>query len=99
MKSLMLAAVVAMTAASAFAQTRQCVERETATTYLAEKYGESVQGIGMMPGGLVMEIWANVETGTWTVVSTQADGMTCLIASGDAFERMDKEASPTGLRL
>ncbi len=53
---------------------------------LAEKYGESRQSIGMGQQGMVMETFASGETGSWTITVTTANGMTCLVASGQSYE-------------
>ena len=36
----------------------------------------------------VIEIFASEETGTWTITVTSVHGMTCLVASGQAFETL-----------
>ena len=42
-----------------------------------------------------MEVFASPETGTWTITVTTAAGMTCLVASGQAFEEL-AESLPQG---
>ena len=58
----------------------------TATTYgvLSEQFGEQRIGTGLMQG-LLVEYWANTVTGTWSIVTTDPTGTSCLVASGDAF--------------
>jgi hypothetical protein len=41
-----------------------------------------------------VEVFASAETGTWTITVTNATGTTCLVASGQAFERL-AETLPT----
>lgn len=43
--------------------------------------------------GMVMETFASGETGSWTITVTTPNGMTCLVASGQAFETL-AEALP-----
>jgi hypothetical protein len=73
-------------AAPAFADEQpKCGPRESQTAFLTEKFGESQIGRGLAMEGLV-EMWANPETGTWTVTVTAPDGTMCGVAAGLMFE-------------
>lgn len=91
------AALIAGTPAAA--QTRQCAERERVVERLAGTYGESRQSIGLAANNQVMEVFANLESGSWTVTVTLPSGMTCLVASGMAFEELEEPLTPTGSQL
>lgn len=80
----------------AFAQQRQCADRARVIERLAEAYGESRQSIGLAANDAVVEVFASTETGTWTITVTSPAGMTCLVASGQAFEATPGELLPTG---
>ncbi len=73
-------------AATASAQTRNCAEHAMVVDRLASGYGESRQSIGIGSDNTVVEVFASLETGTWTIAITQAGGPTCLVASGGAFQ-------------
>lgn len=75
------------------AQPRNCAPRATVLERLAEKYGETRHGIGLVQQGSVMELFASGETGTWTITVTMPNGLTCLVASGQSFEAV-AEALP-----
>ena len=48
-----------------------------------------LDGFGMNPdpeNNAVVEVFASSDTGTWTITVTNASGVTCLVASGQAFE-------------
>jgi hypothetical protein len=62
-----------------------CAPRDYVTGNLAGKYGEARQGIGLTETQIV-EIFANEETGTWTIFVTLPNGLACVVASGTAFE-------------
>lgn len=99
MKLVFLAAALAVTSMPAVAQqARNCGARESVIDRLSSKYGESRQSIGMATKGRVVEVFASDETGTWTITVTTANGMTCLIASGQSFENVDEPARPAGIR-
>lgn len=93
-----LTALAVLLAWPAYAQ-NNCAPREVVLEMLTQKYGESRQSIGMMGGANVMEMWANMETGSWSAVITRPDGIACVAASGQSFERLDEELEPAGLRL
>lgn len=70
-----------------------CHARDTVVTRLAERYGETRQSIGLAANNAVVEVFASLDTGTWTITVTTPGGPTCLVASGDAFQPL-AEALP-----
>lgn len=96
-------AVLALAAATlgplpALAQGQNCGVRTAVVERLATKYGESRQSIGMAPQGRVVEVFASLETGTWTITVTMPNGVTCLVASGQSFEPLDEAVEPAGIK-
>lgn len=81
----------------AFAQSnRNCGARQPIVERLADRFGESRQSIGLGTQNRVVETFANPETGSWTITVTSPNGMTCLIASGHAYEELEEVITPTG---
>ena len=80
------------------AQGQNCASRDTVVERLATKYGESRQSIGMAPKGRVIEVFASLETGTWTITVTLPNGTMCLVASGQSYESLDEPVEPAGIR-
>ncbi len=80
----------------AFAQQRQCADRARVIERLGSVYGESRQSIGLAANNAVVEVFASIETGTWTITVTTPQGMTCLVASGQSFEATPEDLLPTG---
>jgi hypothetical protein len=72
----------------AFAQTpaQNCGPRDHVLTTLADRYGETRQSIGLGGNNQVVEVFASLETGTWSITVTLPNGMTCLVASGQSYE-------------
>ena len=93
--ALAAAAVVNMAlAGTAHAQqNRNCGPRDLVVNRLAEGYGETRQSMGLGANNSVIEVFASEDTGTWTITVTTPNGMTCLVASGQAFEEL-AEALP-----
>ena len=81
--------LIALTAGMATAQNaRNCAPREAVVDRLASGYGETRQSMGLGANNQVVEIFASTETGTWTITVTMPNGLTCLVASGQAFEEL-----------
>lgn len=72
---------------------RNCGPRGAVVAKLAEGYGETRQSMGIGANNAVVEVFASAETGSWTITVTVPGGLTCLVASGQAFEEL-AEALP-----
>jgi hypothetical protein len=67
-------------------ETNICGPRAFVVERLAEEYGEQARALGLDNNNGMVEVFANIESGSWTITVTNARGMTCLVASGQAFE-------------
>lgn len=75
---------------------RNCGKRDFVVERLADRYGESRQAIGLGANNQVVEVFASLETGTWTITVTSPAGTTCLVASGQSFETLSEAALMPG---
>ncbi len=73
-----------------------CGTRDSVITKLGEKYGEVRRGGGLAGQTAIFEIWASEATGTWTILKTAPDGMSCIMAVGDGWQDDAGEAIPAG---
>ncbi|WP_138467348.1 hypothetical protein [Poseidonocella sp. HB161398] len=99
MKTTLTSLCLALLATGALAeegQPRNCADRDDVLQRLSKSYGETRQSIGIGANNSLVEVFASDETGTWTITVTMPDGMTCLIASGQAYEKLihDKLLQP-----
>ncbi|WP_170404682.1 hypothetical protein [Ruegeria arenilitoris] len=87
-----LAFGMAATAPPAFAQS--CAQREHVIAKLQDSYSEELVFGGLQKtrgAQTVMEVWTSKETGSYTVLVTQANGISCIVAVGtDFFEAIPK---------
>lgn len=90
---------LALTACAPAHAQNACGDRESVVDRLAEGYGETRRSIGLAPNNAVLEMFASLETGTWTIIVTQASGLTCVVATGQAYEEFDPEIVPSGSAL
>ncbi len=93
LKSVILAAGLLLPVA-AIAQP-QCAEREDVLSILTQKYGESRYVAGMDRSGRLVEVWGNLESGSWTITTTRPDMVTCLAAEGHNLELTGGDLMPT----
>lgn len=69
-------------------QNRNCAPRNLVLERLVQKFGETRQSIGLGAQGSVIEVFASNETGSWTIIATMPNGISCLVAAGQSFETM-----------
>lgn len=74
-----------------------CGTRDNIIAQLEKKYGETRRSVGVQQGRGVIEVYASVETGSWTILVTDTRGKSCLMAAGEAFqaEEVAKVDTPT----
>lgn len=62
-----------------------CARRAAMLDALERKYAETVQVRAMQGNAEMIEITANLATGTWTAIVTDSDGKTCVVAAGNQY--------------
>ncbi|MEM9012270.1 MAG: hypothetical protein AAGE18_13655 [Pseudomonadota bacterium] len=74
-----------------------CAVRDQVVDRLSERFGETPAGIGLSNPNALVEVWTSDETGTWTILVTRADGVSCVVASGSNW----RDAAPQimGIRV
>ena len=55
---------------------------------LNSKYDESPVAFGLQSNGNLLQVYSSEEKDTWTVVSTTPAGMSCVLATGQRWERL-----------
>lgn len=63
----------------------QCAAPTAMAEALARQFGETVQVEGRTESGALVQIWANLKTGTWTA-TVSSQGQTCMVAAGDRYQ-------------
>ena len=86
MRYLAASLILCATTATAQQGMRNCAPRQAVLDRLNEGYGETRQSVGLGANNQVVEFFAADDTGTWTITVTMPNGLTCLVASGQAFE-------------
>lgn len=91
MKRAIFATLVSVGIAAAYsvpasAQGASCAERNLIVDRLSTKYGETRQSAGLNQNNGMVEVFASDQTGTWTILVTMPNGMSCLMAAGKAWQ-------------
>jgi len=92
-KTLLLGAALAASSSAASAQTQnQCNTRESVVTLLSSKYKEAPVAVGVTNTGGLVEVLSTGNGGTWTIIVTTPQGMSCLVAAGEGWRALEQVA-------
>ena len=91
------AVLVGLSALPASAEVQQpvCGVHQDVLEWFKRAYSETPVSIGLATNGAVIEVLKSAE-GTWTIVMTQPNGVSCLMAAGEGWQEVDK---PKGVKL
>lgn len=67
-----------------------CGARSDVITGLQGKFSETPVAIGLSNNGGVVEVLASPDGGTWTIIVTDPQGISCLMATGEYWEAARK---------
>ena len=73
-----------------------CNKRDVVLKHLASKYSEQPVAIGIASSGSVIEVLTSGSGSTWTIIVTLPNGISCLLAAGENWEKLSKTALGTG---
>jgi hypothetical protein len=96
-----LAGAVLAAAAGADAETASgsrrmpCHDAQEIARQLGAKYAEAPIAFGLQSNGNLLQVYASGQQGTWTVVSTTPNGVSCIVAAGRQWESR-RVPRPTG---
>ena len=76
--------------AQAQAARTSCGDRAAVLDRLAARYAEAPVNMGLTSTGAVLEILAS-DQGTWTVLVTTPQGVTCMMAAGEHWEPVERK--------
>lgn len=71
-------------------QRPECNERDNVLGLLGKKYGETVSAIGVTNTGGLVEVLNDPKDGSWTIIMTTPQGMSCLVAAGEGWRTMEE---------
>jgi hypothetical protein len=87
----LFAATMFLFAFSAQAQ-QICMDRVNVLKILDQKHKEAPASLGVTVSGEVVEVLVS-EKGTWTIIVTTPNGVSCLVAAGESWENIERVAA------
>ena len=90
-KTVALSLGLALIAQTAAAQP-QCNDRKQVLDLLAQKYKEAPVASGVTNNGGLVEVLTDAKGGTWTIIVTTPQGVSCLVAAGEGWRKMEQIA-------
>jgi predicted methyltransferase len=84
------AAFIALAPGLAQAQQAPCASREKILSKLGKDFAEHPVSLGLSSNGTVVEVLAS-ESGSWTIILTKPNGASCVVATGQAWETIERK--------
>ncbi|WP_293575011.1 hypothetical protein [Phaeobacter sp.] len=91
--------VFGMLATAPPAHASGCIQRDTLVERLETSYAERLTAGGFQqsrPVSTVVELWASEATGTFTIVVSHPNGLSCIVASGTDFFQLEPAPKDPG---
>jgi hypothetical protein len=63
----------------------QCGPHKQIVELLSKRFSENPKAVGLVGEKRIMEVFTS-EKGSWTILVTNSDGQTCILAAGDDWE-------------
>lgn len=74
-----------------------CQPRSVFVEHLKEEYDEHPQALGLTNDARLIEVFATPDGKTWTMLITNARGISCVVVSGQNWQKaLPKLLKPTG---
>ena len=91
-------ALLLIPSGAAWGQQYCAPDRKPVIEQLHNKYNEVPVVRGLTNNSTMFEVFAS-PTGSWTILITRSDGVTCAMASGQNLEILPARPQPKGMRL
>lgn len=92
----LMALAIGCTFAAIGADAANCALRDKVVERLETRYSEHLIARGLQSRHALMEIFASTDTGTYTVLITNAQGVSCVVSAGTDLILEEIKARPAG---
>jgi hypothetical protein len=89
---LLLAAALALPTAAAAAP-QSCAPRTELLKQLSARYSEAPVAVGLASNGALIELLTSGSGSTWTLIVSQPNGPSCLVAAGESWQDLKRAAT------
>lgn len=83
--------------ASAVSAQQSCAPRDALVGHLGSKYEESQVAGGLRTQTEIVEVWRS-EQGSWTILVTDARGVSCIMAAGTHWREIEPSVELSGIQ-
>jgi type IV secretory pathway VirB2 component (pilin) len=66
---------------------RSCAGRSEIVKFLDSNFAEKLTAVGLINQNAILEVYA-AKSGTWTLIVTNVNGVSCVLLSGESWETM-----------
>ena len=84
---------------AAAAQNPTCDQRQRVIGHLADRYKEAPVAIGVTNAGGLVEVLSTGDGQTWTIIVSNPDGLTCLLATGEGWRAIHSDRTQMDPRV
>ena len=88
-------ALALTTLTTGIATAAACGERTRIVAILELSHGEALAGRGIQSDENLYEIWMSKDSGSWTILRTDANGTSCVMAAGTHW--LPEDPAPGGV--
>lgn len=74
-----------------------CASRDAITDKLSTAYEETLTATGLQNADALIEIWSSEKTGSFTILVTRPDGISCVVSTGQNWSTIPATAPPDGI--
>ena len=71
-----------------------CHDHKDVVKMLDQQYAEAPKALGLQSNGHLVQVFVSEESGSWTIVTTRPDGLTCIVAAGEHWESLAVARGP-----
>lgn len=82
----LIAGAALMVSTPAYPEAPNCGPRDSVVKALTDKFHEAPTAIGISDNGSLVEVLASADGATWSILLTQPDGTSCLVAAGESWQ-------------
>ncbi len=83
--AVIFAAILASVFSPGTSAAQNCGIHQDVVKLLGSRYAETPTALGLGANGAIVEVFSTKDGSTWTMLSTQANGQTCIVTSGEQW--------------
>lgn len=88
--------VFGMIATGPPAHAASCAMRDQIVEKLTRTYDETLTATGLQNAESLVEIWSSPRSGTFTILVTRPNGISCVVSSGEHWTPVERTPAPEG---